>query len=341
MNPDASILIAGVGSGSLGLELMKCLLLEDRFLLYAADSNPNASGLLNQNFTDVLVTNAHNEESYISMILDYMADKNIEFLLPGSEVTNSIISRKQHILRKNNITPLVNSKKVFDICSDKYAYANYLESFGIKVPKSIEVVRKEDINFDIYPCVIKPIRDSGASNMVFIAENLDEAAFFVNYIQQRGSAACLQEYIEGEEFTVGVMSSPTEGVISTVALKRDLSSKLSRMLKYDSRVISSGWSQGDIDTYEEVCKQCERIALSLGSTWALNIQGRMRDGIFYPFEINPRHSGTSYFRAMSGVNEIILGLNSLLGIPNHKVDLKPAVYYRVLEQNFFYKNKQK
>ena len=35
----------------------------------------------------------------------------------------------------------------------------------------------------------------------------------------------------------------------------------------------------------------------------MNIQGRYAHKKFYTFEINPRFSGTTYFRALAGINE--------------------------------------
>ena len=94
----------------------------------------------------------------------------------------------------------------------------------------------------------------------------------------------------------------------------------------------------DVLSRPRVARALGRIAEALGSTWALNIQGRLKDGVFYPFEINPRHSGTSYFRALSGVNEILLGINSLLGRDRGDINLKPAVFYRVLGERHVYKS---
>jgi carbamoyl-phosphate synthase large subunit len=61
----------------------------------------------------------------------------------------------------------------------------------------------------------------------------------------------------------------------------------------------------DIEAY------CCSIAEKLGSTGPLNFQGRMHNGKFYIFEINPRFSGTSFMRAMSGFNEADLWIKNL------------------------------
>lgn len=328
------ILIAGIGNGSLGLELLKCLLIDTEYLIYGTDSNPNASGFWNKSFKKTFVTRSGNNSEYLNDILEFAKTEKIEFVVPGSEVTNKIITENQELFKRVKITPLVNNLKVFNLCSDKIKCNEYLKSAGLNVPEATNIKGFNRIEFSKFPCVIKPSLDSGASNMVFIAENHKEAKFFANYISLRGSDVCIQEYITGDEFTVGVMSSLEGKIISSVALKRDFSSKLSRVLKYDDRIISSGWSQGLIDDFGEVTTQCEHISSILGSTWALNIQGRMRDGIFYPFEINPRHSGTSYFRALSGINELSIGINSILRKKNQTIKLKPGLYHRILGEVF-------
>ena len=37
---------------------------------------------------------------------------------------------------------------------------------------------------------------------------------------------------------------------------------------------------------------------------SINVQGRVRDGVLLPFEINPRFSASTYLRAMAGFNEV-------------------------------------
>ena len=177
--------------------------------------------------------------------------------------------------------------------------------------------------------------DSGGSRFTFLAEDEKEARFFVKYVADRGSAVVLQEYIKAEvgEFTVGVLSDPSGDVLGSIALKRQLDNRLSYQMKYDDRVISSGISQGYIDSFDQIRKQCEKLAKLIGSRWSLNIQGRVIDDTFIPFEINPRHSGTTYLRALAGFNEpdILLQycLHNRLVVP--KV-IRPGYYLRSLSE---------
>jgi carbamoyl-phosphate synthase large subunit len=338
-------LIAGIGAGSLGLELLKCFKLSDCILIYGADIDKNAYGHFDQRFVKTFTIDALDKESYCKSIINICKKYDIQFVVPGAEATNSIITMYQEDFKDNGIFPYVNSKKVYDICSDKVKCNNFLREQGLPYLETLYISNIRDLDsFSSFPCIIKPAKDSGGSNLVFLAENLKEAQFFVNYLETRGVVACVQEYIDSSfEFTVGVLSNPNGEVLSSIALQRNLTSKLSRSLAYGNRIISSGWSQGRIENFSFICKQAENIAKNLKSTWAINIQGRLRNQEFIPFEINPRHSGTSYFRALSGVNEVLIGLNYLKKGENnfHKnIKIKEATFYRILKEEVVYDGEQ-
>lgn len=332
------IIIAGIGVGSLGLELLKCLSLEDNFTTYGVDVDNNAYGHFDSRFVETFTIKSSSMEDYCNNLIRICHEKQIAYIVPGAEATNRIISLYQNMFRDAGIFPLVNSIKVFNLCANKVQCNKFLKSKNLPSVDTILIPKETFLDeFSHFPCVIKPDTESGGSNLVFIAENIEEAKFFVGYLASRGIDACVQEYIESsDEFTVGVLSSPEGKILSSVALKRNLSSKLSRSLSYDNRIISSGWSQGRIEQFPDVCKQAEQIAVALGSVWALNIQGRVKNGIFIPFEINPRYSGTSYFRAMSGVNEILIGLNYLITGQKQIEQIKSATYSRILTEKIVF-----
>ena len=334
------ILIAGIGSGSLGLELLKCLSIDDTYLIYGADIDRHAYGHSDSRFTRTYVVEQSDSQLYCNELISICEQEHIQYIAPGAEATNRILCLMQDTFRSQGLFPLVNSKEVFNICSDKVSCNNFLKRHGFpSLETRLVPIGSSLHSFSKFPCVVKPAKDSGGSNLVFLAENLDEAKFFVGYLADRGGSACVQEYIDSpDEFTVGVLSSPKGEVLSSIALQRNLTSKLSRSLAYGSRVISSGWSQGRIEEFPMVCKQAELIAMKLQSTWAINIQGRLRDGVFIPFEINPRHSGTSFFRALSGVNEIVIGLDYLKNrrLSSEKKPIKSAIYSRILTERVKY-----
>ena len=301
-----SVLIAGIGSGSLGLEIFKSLRYAGGYRLIGSDISEKAYGLNEEGFEHTLILNRAPEREYAFQILEVCLKYNVNVVAPGAEEVHRILSNNRQIFEQEDILLMINSKDVVDLCSNKSENFRFISENCVPVPVNRNVESEEEVkDFDRFPCIVKPTTASGGSNMVFIAENEKEAMFFVGYLMQRGYKATLQEYITStDEFTVGVLSSPSGEILGSIALKRFLEPKLSYSLKYHDRIISSGWSQGEIDDFVEVRRQAEQIAQILKSKWALNIQGRLdKNGIFYPFEINPRHSGTTYLRALAGFNE--------------------------------------
>ena len=305
-NQKTPVVVAGIGAGSLGLELFKSLRLAGSYHIIGTDVSEKAYGLYGEGFDSTYLLRRLPPDEYAAQLLDVCLKEGARVLAPGAEEVHRIIAAHRRMFEEHEILLMINTQDVIDICSDKTRTLAYLKAADIPVPHTVDISSEDDVQgFGKYPCVVKPASNSGGSNLVFLAEDEEEARFFVRYLKKRGFKSSLQEYIDSaDEFTVGVLSSPDGEMLGSMALKRFHENKLSYSMRYDSRVISSGWSQGSIDEFPEVREQAELISKVLGSRWALNIQGRLDpQGVFYPFEVNPRHSGTTHLRAMAGFNE--------------------------------------
>jgi len=329
-----SILIAGVGGASLGTELLKCLRYSGNYDIFGADISPYAYGLYQKGFVRTYVVD---RKQYIPSILDICRKENIDAIVPGGEEPLLLLSSQDDLFDREGIVLAINSKKVIELCTDKIKTFDYLSSQGILVPLTKLVNDIEELNSINYPCVVKPSTGSGGSTFVCLAEDKEEALLYSSYLKKRGIKVLVQEYtphFEGE-YTIGVLSLPNKEIVGSIALKRSFNAKLSYLVKYDDRVISSGYSQGIIDEFPEVRQEAERIAVALGSTGPLNIQGRLRSGVLIPFEINPRFSASTYLRTMAGFNEVDIFLQFLL---NHKYTppgiIKHGCYLRSLEEKY-------
>jgi carbamoyl-phosphate synthase large subunit len=333
---DIRVLIAGVGGGSLGMEIFKCLQREKGYELFASDISNKAFGLYQEGFTKSFLVPPVEDSLYAKKLLELCLSNNIEYLAPGAEKVHSIISDYRGIFLDKGIKLLINSKNVVDLCSKKLETLAFLKKNGIPIPETKRVETHEECASLVnYPYIVKPSEGSGASNLVFLAEDEKELLFFVDYLQKRSFKVVVQQYIDSkDEFTIGVLSHPEGSIIGSIALRRFLESKLSISSQYNSRIISSGWSQGEIRDFPELRQQAERIAKLVDSRWALNIQGRLgKDGIFYPFEINPRHSGTSYLRALAGFNELHYMIQLLAGAKElPKLQINEGFYIRGLTE---------
>jgi carbamoyl-phosphate synthase large subunit len=334
-----AVLIAGIGAGSLGLEIYKSLRLTGTYSLIGTDVSEKAFGLYGEEFDKTYLLKRTPAAEYAAQLLEIALKDGAAAIAPGAEEVHRILAANRALFEERNILLMLNTQHVIDVCSDKTRTLEYLAGRGIPVPRTEDIASEEDVKrFGAFPCVVKPAANSGGSNLVFIAEDAEEAAFFVRYLARRGYQASLQEYINSpNEFTVGVLSAPSGEILASVALKRFHENKLSYSLRYGDRVISSGWSQGLIDEFPDVTAQAERIAKALDSRWALNIQGRVDEkGVFYPFEVNPRHSGTTYLRAMAGVNEPdILLQHCLRNAPAPASrELRKGYYLRAFTEKF-------
>jgi carbamoyl-phosphate synthase large subunit len=333
------VLIAGIAGASLGTELLKTLILAKEYEIYGADISETAYGLYDSGFTETFIADNNN---YIQSIIDICLKRNIEIIIPGGEVPLNLLSHKKNELAKHGIQYIGNDINIVNTFSDKNKTFEVLKSHGFAIPVTVLGISKEDINTVGLPCIVKPTTGTGGSVMVFSASTVNEAWTYCQFILNSGKSPIVQEYIpdsEGE-FTVGVLSFPDGEIAGSIAMKRNLDAKLSVISKRDNIIISGGYSQGYIDDYSDIRVQCEKIAKVVGSHGPLNIQGRIKNGNFMPFEINPRFSASTYLRAMAGFNEVDIFLNNILnGKKNYFNCPKKGWYMRSFQEQFVEKLK--
>lgn len=328
------VMIAGIGGASLGTEILKSLLLAKNYEIYGCDISPVAYGLYDNNFTQTFLIKRHN---YILEVMNLCQRLGIDCLIPGGEEPNVLLVKAQNDFLAKGVHFIANTEEIIEICSNKAKTFEILARQGIETPRTAAVDQFEDLEKIGLPCIIKPATGSGGSVSVFFASTKDEAWLYADFIKKSGSTPVAQEYIDLSvgEFTVGVLSLPTGKIVGSVALRRAFDSKLSWMYKGRNAVISSGYSQGYIDFFPDICTQAEKIAATLGSRGPLNIQGRVRDGLFLPFEINPRFSASTYLRAKAGFNELDLFLQYVIkGVLPKGPVINVGWYMRSLTEQF-------
>lgn len=329
-----NILIAGIGGASLGTEIFKSLKLANHYKIFGADISPYAFGLYQKGSVKTYLVD---RGKYIQNILNVCQKEKIEAIIPGGEEPLILLNRNRELFKKNDISLAMNSAKVIELCTDKINTFEYLEKKGTPAPFTKLVDNPTSLKDLPYPCIIKPSTGSGGSVFAYLAEDKKEADFYINYLKRRNQKAIVQEYIsdtEGE-YTVGILHLPNGELVGSIALKRFFHAKLSVLMKTKDRVISSGYSQGLIDNFKEIRKQAEKIAEILNSRGPMNIQGRLKNNIFYPFEINPRFSATTYLRARAGFNEIDMFLQYLFNRKKSIVGkIKYGYYFRSLDEKF-------
>ncbi len=340
----AKVLVAGIGGASLGTEIIKCLKLAGRYAIYGCDISKFAYGHYQEGVAATFVVS---RDRYVDSVLEISRLNHIEAILPGGEQPLTLLSGASEPFTKAGAIIATNSPEVVALCSDKKQLFDRLLQLRLPVPWTTAVEREvclDTLQRAPYPCVIKPSKGSGGSRSVVLASTPAEAALYVGRLISNGEVALVQEYIPFEEgeFTIGVLSLPNGKVVGSIAMQRLFHSKLSVLFNTKDGLISSGYSQGLIDEFPGVREQAERIARLLGSVGPMNIQGRLRNGILIPFEINPRFSATTYLRALAGFNEIDMYLGYALYRENPVAPpIRSGYYLRSLSEIVVPKEKVK
>jgi carbamoyl-phosphate synthase large subunit len=334
-------MIAGVGGASLGTEICKCLCLAGKYEIYGCDISSSAYGLYDKSFVK---TYHINRENYVTDVLNVCRQSGAKWLIPGGEQPNALLGEAEELFLLKGIRVVTNSAPIVSLFKDKKATFIKLSAFGIPIPRTVEITNVDDIDAIGLPCIVKPATGTGGSTSVFFALTMDEVLIYADFIRRNGSIPIAQEYIGDEEgeFTIGVLSLPNGQLVGSIALRRILDAKLSVAYRGRGGIVSSGYSQGYIDTFPDLCRQAEQIANLIQSRGPINIQGRVRNGVLMPFEINPRFSASTYLRALAGFNEIDMLLGHLIsgGLPMPK-SLKPGLYLRSLAETVVAKEDMK
>lgn len=312
MSSKIRVLIAGAGGGGYGVEVLKALRLSKKnYFIYCTDMSPSSLGLFLADKSSIVARAG--SADYLKQLLKICHDMKIQAVIPGSDADLKAISQNEQLFKDRQIYLPINSAEVIDLCLNKVRTSEFLRSAGFNIPK-FKIVKelKDTVSVKYYPVIVKPYIGGGGSNFTFIAQDSKELKFFCSYLRKYNIPTMIQQYIGGpdSEYTVGILSNAQKKIISTIGIRRFIQSGLSNRLKVPSRlkkdemlVISSGISQGEIDVNPRILNEARRIAQALGSCGPLNIQGRYMKGKFYTFEINPRFSGTTYQRALAGINE--------------------------------------
>lgn len=328
------VMIAGVGGASLGTEISKSLSLVGGYEIYGCDISATAYGLYDEGFSRTWLIS---RDEYVTNVLNACKQSGARFLIPGGEQPMSLLGSASKIIKNAGIHLLANSSEVIELFSNKEKTFECLVKCGISVPKTIAIRSIADFEHVGLPCIVKPSTGSGGSAGVFFAVSVDEAMIYAEFISRTGIQPVAQEYIGDDdgEFTIGVLSLQNGAVVGSIAMRRVLDAKLSVAYRGRGGVISSGYSQGYIGEFDNLCRQAENIALAIGSCGPINIQGRVRDGVLLPFEINPRFSASTYLRAMAGFNEVDILIQYVLnGVIPETLSIKTGWYLRSLTEKY-------
>lgn len=304
-----NVLVSGIGGGSHGEQIIKALKLAKQIDLriIGTDIMQDTTG---KRLVDIFYKMPYTYmPEYKTEIAKIIKKHDIKFMFHGSETELKFISENRDFLKELSVMHPLNSDEVIKLCMNKYETFKKLEQLGIKVGKYKKINSIDDIrDIDFFPLVLKPSTGSGGSAYVNICFDKEDLELAATYMLKYNIDIIAQEYLySDDEYTVGVSSNDSGKIIGSICIKRMLNNSLTTRIKINKNnkkyIISTGISQGMIVSDKNILAQAENISTKLNSVGPLNLQCRVIDGILYPFEINPRLSGTTSLRALAGYNE--------------------------------------
>lgn len=230
------------------------------------------------------------KKEYWEFVKNICLAERVTYYLPIAEPEIIIADEYRDFFEINEIKLMVNNHDIIDIAMNKYKTAKYLEQFNIDVPETWCLDELNEI--DNYPVIVKSESGCGSSNV----KKANDAIEMMHGVMEL-SNPIIQQYIEGEEFTVGIFSDGI--IVNSIAFRRKLRGGMTVWVE----------SVNDI----ELQRISQKIATIFKLKGCINVQLRKKDGKYYIFEINPRISGTAGFRHKIGFTDVIWWIDLLDG----------------------------
>ncbi|SFT25321.1 ATP-grasp domain-containing protein [Paenibacillus sp. BC26] len=225
-----------------------------------------------------------NEPNYIESIIQACNEEDISLVVPTIDTDLMLLARnKNYIEKETKAVVLISDIKVVENCRDKFNTQRFFEANDIGIAKMYtdEELSNNELRF---PLFIKPKSGSSSIN-AFKVNNADELEIYKSLIKE----PIVQDFIEGEEYTVDVFLDFNSTVITIVPRLRlaTRSGEISRGKIVKDRVIIE-----DIKRVMKLLKPIGHITVQLIKT---------NYGIKY-IEVNPRFGGGAPMSIQSGAD---------------------------------------
>lgn len=238
--------------------------------LYFADKSYIIPQIINRNYIETIITICINE--------------SISLIVPTIDTELLLLAKNKDLIEKSTKAKvLISDINVIEICRNKIKTQKFMESNGFKIPHmySNEEIQENNIK---YPLFIKPIDGSSSFN-TFKISNMDEMLMHKKAIEN----PIIQEFIEGDEFTVDIFLDFASRIITIVPRQRIATR-------------SGEISKGKIIKDREIIDEIRRLMELLKPIGHITVQlMKTKKGIEF-IEINPRFGGGAPMSIKSGAD---------------------------------------
>jgi len=289
-----NILVTGAGTAS-AVSIIRVLKKQKQFsvTIFAADIDALAPGL---HLADhQLITPILKDPGYFSILENQIKRNHINILIPTFSSEVEFFAEKANDLKKLGVRLLNHNIEAIQICQDKYRFYQYLKERQIDTPFSFlpdEISKSTKYKF---PLVTKPVTGTSSRNTHKIIDTSELAYFIKKYPRH-----LLQQYIEGPEFTVDVLSNK-EHLPIVISPRIRISTKAGQTVK--------GEMVNPVPFTDVIHQLCNELKLC----GVCNFQFISHGNRMYLLEINPRFAaGGMMLTVAAGANIPLLYLKVML-----------------------------
>ena len=245
------------------------------------------------------------DPNYIDITLDICKKHKVNALISLNDLELPILANNKHLFEELGVKVIVSSPEVIDICFDKYKTAQWIESIGLKSPKTY--IRLDDAKKALktgeisFPLFMKPRWGSGSIGLESISD-MEDLDIYYNILMKKIKKTILatasigneyiliQEKLTGNEYGLDVLHA-LEGNNVGVSVKQKLAMR-------------SGETDKAITLdLPDVKKMGEQIGNELRHIGNLDVDIMQRaNGDYCVLELNPRFGGGFPFSYEAGVN---------------------------------------
>ncbi|GHU72387.1 hypothetical protein FACS189450_10080 [Spirochaetia bacterium] len=240
------------------------------------------------------------DKDYISTLFDICDTHNIDVLIPVNEEEIKKVSEARNLFYDRKVKLMIQDETILQICMDKYDLSKYLASNSIVAP---ETFLSNNFAPDGREYIAK-LRNSSGSKIV---EKFNTEKELEEILKMSDNEFIIQEYIPSSdsEYTVGVFSD----------------GKTVRSMIFRRKLLNGYTNYVELIKDDSISELAEKVARFLNLRGCINIQLRKNNNQNYIFEINPRISGTVFFRHLLGFTDVLWWMQYIKNDPIERYEL--------------------